>query len=315
MIFAFCIIGLTGFTQVNLQNGLIGYWPFNGNADDKSGNGNNGTVSGAVLTTDRFDSPNKAYLFNGGASYIKSNPTLPVGSAARSLSIWFKTTSNSGYNGYNNNTLISWGNPSPNQMFSPSVYIGELLIGIYANPNDIWTGRIVNDGIWHFLCITYDGAVVNVYLDGSVINTANRTFNTSSSELQIGQRIGQSSQAMNGSLDDIRIYNRSLNVEEVFALYNEGNTTTNIPNSTDHRIRIFPNPTSDYITINYDHYSNSGLYTLEIYNLQAQLVLSKPMIREQTTIDLKSLLNKGLYFVYLKDKQSNVLDISKVILQ
>ena len=42
----------------NLQNGLVGYWPFNGNANDASGNGNNGTVNGATLTTDRFGNSN-----------------------------------------------------------------------------------------------------------------------------------------------------------------------------------------------------------------------------------------------------------------
>jgi hypothetical protein len=46
-------------------NGLVGYWPFNGNANDISGNGNNGTVNGATLTTDRFGNTNSAYSFDG----------------------------------------------------------------------------------------------------------------------------------------------------------------------------------------------------------------------------------------------------------
>ena len=45
-------------------NGLVGYWPFSGNANDEGGNGNNGTVSGATLTTDRNGNANSAYLFN-----------------------------------------------------------------------------------------------------------------------------------------------------------------------------------------------------------------------------------------------------------
>ena len=51
-------------------NGLIGWWPFNGNADDDSMNGNEGQVHGAKLTTNRFDKPNKAYSFNGIYDYI-----------------------------------------------------------------------------------------------------------------------------------------------------------------------------------------------------------------------------------------------------
>ena len=45
--------------------GLVGYWPFSGNANDLSGNNNNGTVNGATLTTDRFGNANSAYSFNG----------------------------------------------------------------------------------------------------------------------------------------------------------------------------------------------------------------------------------------------------------
>ena len=51
--------------QVNLDSGLVAYYPFNGNANDESVNGNNGTVNGATLTTDRFGNANKPYSFDG----------------------------------------------------------------------------------------------------------------------------------------------------------------------------------------------------------------------------------------------------------
>ena len=54
----------------NLQNGLVAFYPFCGNANDESGNGNNGTVNGATLTTDRFGNLNSAYSF--------SNSTISV---------------------------------------------------------------------------------------------------------------------------------------------------------------------------------------------------------------------------------------------
>ena len=52
-------------------NGLVGYWPFNGNANDASGNGNNGVVNGATLTSDRTGNANAAYNFNGSSSLIE----------------------------------------------------------------------------------------------------------------------------------------------------------------------------------------------------------------------------------------------------
>ena len=60
--------------QVDLKNGLVACYPFNANAKDETGNGNNGTVNGATLTTDRFGKANSAYNFNG-SSLIPVNPT------------------------------------------------------------------------------------------------------------------------------------------------------------------------------------------------------------------------------------------------
>ena len=60
--------------QVNLNNGLLAYYPFNGDAKDASGNGNDGTPqNGAQLTTDRFGNPNSAYYFDGIDDYISIN--------------------------------------------------------------------------------------------------------------------------------------------------------------------------------------------------------------------------------------------------
>ncbi len=82
-------LALNGFSQSFITNGLVAYFPFNGNANDMSGNELNGTVSGAVLTTNRFGTANSAYYFNGSSAYI----TLPLGSAAFSgdftASAWF----------------------------------------------------------------------------------------------------------------------------------------------------------------------------------------------------------------------------------
>ena len=52
-------------------NGLQGWWPFNGNANDESGYSQNGTVFGATLSTDRFGQALKSYSFNGNNNYIE----------------------------------------------------------------------------------------------------------------------------------------------------------------------------------------------------------------------------------------------------
>src|SRR5262245_23250093 len=64
-------LAVNGYSQPFLRDGLIAYYPFNGNANDASGNGNNGIVAGAVLTTDRFNQPSNAYYFNWTNSSIE----------------------------------------------------------------------------------------------------------------------------------------------------------------------------------------------------------------------------------------------------
>ena len=99
-------------------NGLVGYWPFDGNAIDESGNGNDGAVIGTVLTEDRFGNLNSAYTFGNG-NYIQ----VPYISALDNInditiSLWVKIA------GLNSNTNCSLGcaqmlvNRGPDNLFS-----------------------------------------------------------------------------------------------------------------------------------------------------------------------------------------------------
>ncbi|MFB0923855.1 MAG: hypothetical protein QMB65_01015 [Vicingaceae bacterium] len=68
---------------------LVGWWPFNGNANDLSGTGNDGTVTGAMLTTDRFGAFDSAYSFDGNGDYIDCGNDMSVNiSSSISFSAW-----------------------------------------------------------------------------------------------------------------------------------------------------------------------------------------------------------------------------------
>jgi hypothetical protein len=73
-------------------NGLAGWWPFTGNANDLSGNGNNGTVSGATLTADRFGTIGAAYKFNGTSDHISvpSSTSINFGTGSYAVNVWVK---------------------------------------------------------------------------------------------------------------------------------------------------------------------------------------------------------------------------------
>ena len=89
----FIIIIILSFSIVQAQllnyvptSGLMGWWPFGGNANDLSGNSYSATINGAVQSSDRFGYPNCAYSFNGTSDYIATNYTGVLGANARSVS-------------------------------------------------------------------------------------------------------------------------------------------------------------------------------------------------------------------------------------
>ena len=65
------ILATSGTSIADLEDGLVVHYPFNGNANDESGNRNDGTVYGAALSTDRFGVPNSAYDLDGQDDYIR----------------------------------------------------------------------------------------------------------------------------------------------------------------------------------------------------------------------------------------------------
>lgn len=71
-------------------NGLVGYWPFSGNANDQSGNNLNGTVTGATLTADRNGVANSAYQFQNNNKILLPNGSNIQGNNSRTISFWLK---------------------------------------------------------------------------------------------------------------------------------------------------------------------------------------------------------------------------------
>ena len=216
-----------GLDNVSVQalgpftNGLIAYYPFNGNANDESGNGNNGVVSGATLTQDQFGRSGMAYAFNGINSFITSNiPNIPTGATPRSISLWAAANPIPSIG----QCLACWGAGQYGQAFSiedngsPLTWWG----GLFGPPpaDDLNSGVIV-DTNWHHLVFVYDGTNASIAVDGAQKATASRSPNTAFSAFIVGVGMGPGglSGFFSGSIDDVRIYNRALSTNEVAQLY------------------------------------------------------------------------------------------------
>jgi hypothetical protein len=156
-------------------NGLVGWWAFNGNANDESGNGNNGTVNGATLTSDRFGNANKAYSFDGVDDMIEIQETAILRCRKITISTWVFKLGN-GQIGQ----IIYKGSLNSAQSEAYSIN-GSPTFAIKNNSSCIpgagWQiinyNSNINNSVWSHVVGTYDGNTLKTYIDGVLTNSLN----------------------------------------------------------------------------------------------------------------------------------------------
>jgi Concanavalin A-like lectin/glucanases superfamily len=231
-----------------VTNGLVACYPFEGNANDASGNKNNGTLKGGVtLTTDRFGNADSAYQFDGINGFIEvaDNPTLDVGTADYSVGIWVRYEGNESVDRYNVKAVLvdkrDYSTAIPSTVRGYSLYLYPNQFGTQMADDRRWynfgaNAVLPNDGKWHHLVTTIERkntSGLKLYMDGTLIGTFNPTFFTNSLDSNTTLKIGQTSYPMQvflkGSVDDVRLYKRALSETEVKQLYNEPNPVACAP--------------------------------------------------------------------------------------
>ncbi len=210
-----------------LTNGLVAYYPFNGNPNDASGNGNNGTVSNATLTADRFGFTNGAYHFTNDVSSaiaVSDSPALNLGNQF-SVSCWFKYEQPWTFHG--ESLVYQFKYPqfngwilAVNQDHSMHgagmygiVFQGNTNQAVYIVPYSFLTS-------WNQLVGVYDGAAVNLYVNGTFVGQqAASAVGHAPVNLVIGGSANPVSGAYSRDIDNVRIYDRALSSNEVMQLY------------------------------------------------------------------------------------------------
>ncbi|MFN8251444.1 MAG: LamG-like jellyroll fold domain-containing protein [Ferruginibacter sp.] len=222
--------------QVNLSNGLVAYYPFTGNPNDASGNGHHGVlVNGGTLTNDRFGNPNAAYRLDGIDDYIKVTDNGAFSNARFSISIWFQTSSSLLQTLIGKRDFSAGGTGGAQYQFAINYapfpgYVSNL-VGNNSTCNSIPGSSYINTGKllctekWYHAVVTFDGTTHKLFLDGILMKTDVPPFNGMltgcNSEIRFGNWWQQDMQAFNGSVDDIRWYNRALNQAEIDSLFNK----------------------------------------------------------------------------------------------
>jgi len=219
-------------------NGLVGYWPFNGNANDVSGNGNNGNVNSAILTSDRFGNANKAYSFDGTSNSIIRIPHQVLSqnpcNTNWTISFWinksiidsifavpFCNASNPGVDG-----IHPFCYPKSSGQFE----------GYWWKRSAVVTqDSVFSSNVWYNFTFVYTnlGNSLKVYINGSdnsgitVDLTGKQGTDNNYGNWYVGGNI-QYNTFFNGIIDDICIWDRALSQQEISNLY----TPTNCANNT-----------------------------------------------------------------------------------
>lgn len=299
------ISAATSYAQVPSYvpiNGLVGWWPFNGNANDESGNGNNGAVNGATLTTDRFGQSNKSYNFNG-STYIDCGTSNSMAvTNGLTLSCWGKTSTQwcTGSNDCPVPLVGRWtniSNPPPFGTPEYSLVVNNSTITsaiVITTPPSAYVSAPVNyyENNWHFYTMTYDGNTNKIYVDGVLAASLNVTgsIQNYANKFVIGA-YGIVTQPITGGwvgqLDDIALWNRALTPQEITTLYQSCNlnvtanpstanaaigANTSLVASGGNTYQWQTNPANNgWQSVNNNStYSGAGTATLNISNVQLQ---------------------------------------------
>jgi len=227
-------------SAATLTDNLALYYDFNGNGNDSSGNNNNGDFVGSSLGTDRFGNLSSALDVTANTYFVSQNNLGVTGNSDRTISMWFKATSDPIWpQGF----ILGWGDNPVNDftlIYQPyyisdsrltSDQFSNIMVGGQTEGMDngaaVLTSPSNLTGNWHSITWTYSGALANsfFYLDGRIQTNnfvtygVSGTLNTSDSPLNVnGFLVGQN-RGIDGLIDDVGVWNRSLSSTEVANLY------------------------------------------------------------------------------------------------
>jgi len=245
-------------TQEDITSGIVTYYPFNGNANDASGNGNNGLVFNVTPTLDRFGNLNSAYKFNGlesaQSSQVKSTKSIfNLGQDQYTIHLWFKLDNTSQITRALFNTDPHTGIAiGYNDNNAPGYVVYDLGPG-----NSFWTmlyrhgpKRDYVVGKWYSVSLTKSGTLYNFYNDGIKVDSYTNPSSVNY-DLDVLFRLSGIAdpsigyQAFGGDIDDVLVYNRALSESQVSSLHNISSPLE----TTKYKIKWSTNDTTETISV------------------------------------------------------------------
>jgi len=205
---------------------LILHLPFNGNANDESGNGNNANTVNATLSSDRNGNNNSAYYFNGTNNYISipTSNSLESTNNQISLSTWIYLS-----DWFNEKwaPIIAKSNNSGHGMYGFQLlnFSTRKELEVKLKGNSVNADYVFQKSQWYHVAFTWDGSNCKYFINGSKIYERqwNGTISADSRPLLIGKDTPEITEYLNGKVDDIRIYDKAISETQVDSLFRSNN--------------------------------------------------------------------------------------------
>ncbi len=315
-----------------VADGLICWFPFNGNANDESGHGHNGAVSGPLLITDRHGDLNSAYLFDGVNDFIlvPDHPELRLGNTSFTISAWVRPD---GIEDLQSHTVLSKRTGSGNQGYLFQLIGTNHVMGLEQGSFDIvtsggWTDPKLTTNAhltpqaWHHVLYCFDQAtgMGQFFIDNipDIQGQMIEANGLSTGDFYIGKdKLTDGIEYPSieagyfggfhffGAVDDIRIYNRKLTQSEQGELFQEG-VSIIIDEEPDFSISIYPDPVGSFLNILAE---GVDIQTVRIHDVAGRQMMDTPFF---TKLDCRY-LPAGAYFISFFDKNEKVISSNKFI--
>ena len=333
-IITFFFLLFTFSTQAqDIFEGVVAYYPFNGNAQDESTFDHHGQVFGATLTADRFGNAESAYAFNGIDNFIRVEHSEEFNfdnSAPYSVSIWFRASEEQQELTVPGNDVLSkWfidGEMTQSAGYSLVLrynnQIAENPFIMRALRFDGYGGGCVNvdavgaeivKEIWHHVVFTYEEGEFKFYYDNELTESTQETSLLCNTQNQSPLLIGKRGAAphpnhFTGAVDDLRIYERAISEEEVALLFEE-ELSSNIREVKLVNFKIFPNPTDNSLSLELP--AATDVKSIKIIDLTGKIVREKNY-RSGEKVHVGN-LSSGVYFLNLFNSENLFIGREKFV--
>ena len=228
LLFAFIGPCIAIAQEVDLDRGLVSYYPFDENTNDVVGK-NHGKNHGASLEDGRCG--DMAYSFNGYLDYIDcgNDKSLNGNWGGLSISIWVRPDEISELQLAT--IMAKWAFDSDRDHFGLWLNSSYKVIMAVSAPgtmeNGIFSKATLSYDNWHHIVGTWRrNGEVRIYIDGKLDKIGKQTgrnINVRSTEsLKLGRQVKGRSRPYKGWMDEVRIYKRALYDKEVKVLYQQG---------------------------------------------------------------------------------------------